>query len=63
MALTDAQPDAHAAGIGVVLGAVSAQLEDTARHIEASVAQVCASFANIARRSKDCAARAARAAG
>ncbi|HEY1188984.1 MAG TPA: methyl-accepting chemotaxis protein [Gemmata sp.] len=48
--------------LGVVLAAVSAQLEDTARHIEESVARVCTSFAGIARQSKEGAARAARAA-
>ncbi|MDY3556018.1 methyl-accepting chemotaxis protein [Gemmata sp. JC717] len=60
MAPTDT---ARAPEVGVVLDVLSAQLGETARHIEGAVAQVCTSFASIARRSKEGAARAARAAG
>lgn len=54
---------ASAPEVGLILDVLAAQLGDTARQIEGSVAQVCASFASIARRGKEGAARAARAAG
>ncbi|AWM36403.1 Methyl-accepting chemotaxis protein McpA [Gemmata obscuriglobus] len=54
---------AGAPEIGVVLEALSTQIGDTARHVEEAVTQVCTSFVSIARRSKESAARAARATG
>jgi methyl-accepting chemotaxis protein len=42
---------------------LSAQLDDTARHVEESVVRVCTSFSSIARRTKESAAHAASAAG